>query len=286
MNQVIVIGCGPAGVSAALYTKRAGLATTIIGSNKTALFKAEKIENYYGFKEPVNGVQLFKEGIDQAKRLGCNVIEDEVISIANESNFKVKTATNGEFIGAAVILATGKQRFTPNIAGLREFEGRGVSYCAICDAFFYRNKKVAVIGNGAYAVSEAEELKAVADVTILTNGTASEEVKLSGIPYLDLEIENIYGEAKVNGIGFKDGQTLTVSGVFVAIGSASSIDFAKKLGLFVENNRIIVDAKQQTNYPGIFAAGDCCAALSQVCVAVAQGAVAGLSAVEFIRSKP
>ena len=142
MNQVIVIGCGPAGVSAALYTKRAGLATKIIGPNKTALFKAEKIENYYGFKEPVNGVQLFKEGIEQAKRLGCNVIEDEVISIANESNFKIKTATNGEFIGAAVILATGKQRFAPNIAGLKEFEGRGVSYCAICDAFFYRNKNI------------------------------------------------------------------------------------------------------------------------------------------------
>lgn len=285
MNQVIIIGCGPAGVSAALYTKRAGFATTIIGLSRTALFKAEKIENYYGFKEPVTGDQLFKNGIAQAKRLGCNVIKDEVISITNESNFKVKTATSGEFTGAAVILATGKQRFTPNIAGFKEFEGHGVSYCAICDAFFYRNKKVVVIGNGAYAVSEAEELKAVADVTILTNGTASEDVKLSGIPYLDLEIENIYGENKVNGIGFKKGQTLAADGVFVAIGSASSIDFAKKLGLFIENNCIVVDAKQQTNYPGIFAAGDCCATLSQVCVAVAQGAVAGLSAVEFIRNK-
>ncbi len=285
MNQVIIIGCGPAGVSAALYTKRAGFATTIIGLSRTALFKAEKIENYYGFKEPVTGNQLFKDGIAQAKRLGCNVIEDEVISIANESNFKVKTATSGEFTGAAVILATGKQRFTPNIAGLKEFEGHGVSYCAICDAFFYRNKKVVVIGNGAYAISEAKELKAVADVTILTNGTASEEVKLSGIPYLCLEIENIYGENKVNGIGFKKGQTLAVDGVFVAIGSASSIDFAKKLGLFIENNCIVVDTKQQTNYPGIFAAGDCCTTLSQVCVAVAQGAVAGLSAVEFIRNK-
>lgn len=283
MKKAVIIGCGPAGISASLYIKRAGIDVVVIGTEKTALMNAEFIENYYGFAKPISGIKLFKEGIAQAKRLGTHVINDEVTSIVGIDKFIVKTASNEEITANAIVLATGKTRLASKINGLAEFEGHGVSYCAICDAFFYKNKHVAVIGNGAYALSEARELLALANVTILTNGLASDIVKLSGINYSELEIEKVYGESKVKGILFKNKETLEVDGIFVAIGFASSLDFAKKLGIFTENNRIITNEKQETNLPGIYAAGDCATDINQIATAVSQGAIAGISVINFLR---
>ena len=170
MSKVIIVGSGPAGVSAALYTRRAGFETTVISNGGGALLKAEKVENYYGFADAVSGEKLYTDGINGAKRLGVNFIDDEVVSLAFNGSYVVKT-TKGEHSADAVLLATGVSRLAPNITGLKDFEGMGVSYCAVCDSFFFRGKNVGVIGNGEYALHETKELlNVVGSVTVYTNG--------------------------------------------------------------------------------------------------------------------
>ena len=136
------------------------------------LEKAHKIDNYYGFENGITGEQLYKNGIKQAEKLGIEVLEKEItdIEILEDYTFKVKSV-NGSFESKSVIIATGNKKLKPDIKGIEKFEGKGVSYCAICDGFFYRKKDVAVIGNGEFAISEANDLINVANsVKILTNG--------------------------------------------------------------------------------------------------------------------
>lgn len=143
-------------------------------NNGIVLEKAEKIENYYGMEHPVSGKELFETGLAQAKALGVRILEAQVLGIGGFDTFTVKT-TAGDFDTISVILATGSKRKAPAIPGIKELEGRGVSYCAVCDAFFYRGKDVAVLGNSDFALHEAEELAPMAgSVTIYTDGKEPE----------------------------------------------------------------------------------------------------------------
>lgn len=190
MYDVIIIGAGPAGISASLYTVRRNLKTLIIYKEKSALEKTNKIENYYGFENGINGKELYNIGIKQAQNIGANIIEDEVTNIQieylkkdgnREKIFKIKTL-NEQFESKSVILATGNKKSKPNIKNIEEYEGKGISYCAICDGFFYRNKDVAVLGDGDYAISEAMDLQNVAkSITILTNGSQAPEYRAENI---------------------------------------------------------------------------------------------------------
>lgn len=249
MFDVIIIGNGPAGLSAALYTKRAGLDTLIIGRDNGSLAKADKIENYFGFPEPVSGEELIRSGIASVKRLGVEMITDEVVNIQYTGNLLVKTKSR-VFEAMCVIVATGTSRSTPKIEGLAEFEGRGVSYCAVCDGFFYRGKDVCVLGEGVYALHEAEELLPVTgSVTILTNGL---KPSFNVPPYLKLrteKVKKISGSKSVEQVEFEKGEPLKVSGVFVAVGVAGSTDLAKKVGAQIEGNKIVVDENMSTNVP-------------------------------------
>ncbi len=144
--DVIIIGKGPAGITASIYLKRANHKVLIIGKDGGALEKTKAIDNYYGFANTISGKELLQQGLEQAKRLEIPVETDEVLSIGKEENFVVETRNN-TYQARTVILATGTSRNTPKIKGIKELEGKGVSYCAICDAFFYRNKPVAVLGS-------------------------------------------------------------------------------------------------------------------------------------------
>ena len=286
MHDVIIIGAGPAGISASLYTVRRNLKTLIIYKEKSALEKTNKIENYYGFENGINGKELYKIGIKQAQNIGANVIEDEVTNIQieylkkdgnREQIFKIKTL-NEQFESKSVILATGNKKSKPNIKNIEEYEGKGISYCAICDGFFYRNKDVAVIGNGDYAISEAMDLQNVAkSITILTNGSQAPEYRAENININTKEIEEINGENKVEGIYFKDNTKMKIDGIFIAQGVAGSTDFAKKLGAKIDNDKIIVDENMETSIKGLFACGDCTGGLYQVSKAVYEGTKAGLA---------
>lgn len=232
MYDVIIIGSGPAGVSASLYTSRANLKTLILYQAESALEKTNQIENYYGFENGIDGKQLYEIGINQAKNIGVKVKKEEVISIAiMEKSFKVATENN-QYEAKTIILATGNKKSKPPIKGIEEFEGKGVSYCAVCDGFFYRNRDISVIGNGNYAIAEANELINIANnITILTNGKKAPEFRADNVKIETKEIEEIHGEQKVEEIEFKDGTTLKTDGVFIAHGMAGSVDFAKKLGI-------------------------------------------------------
>ncbi len=283
MADVIILGNGPAGISAAAYTTRAGLKTTVIGKDGGALLKAHKIENYYGFAEPVSGEQLIHDGLEQAKRLGAELVSDEVVGITYDGDYVVE-AKNGVYRSAAVILATGSSRSAPKMEGLRRLEGHGVSYCAVCDAFFYRGKSVAVLGNGEYALHEAMELlPVVGSVTLLTNGKEPDVDIPREIPVDKREITSLEGDPVLSSVVFKDGEPLAVSGVFVAVGVAGSTDLARKLGAEIKGSSIVVDETMQSNIPGLYAAGDCTGGLLQVAKAVYEGAQAASSVIKQVR---
>ncbi|HIW21766.1 MAG TPA: NAD(P)/FAD-dependent oxidoreductase [Candidatus Dorea intestinavium] len=285
MSKVVIVGNGPAGISAALYTKRSGLDTVIIGKDNGALHKAHKIENYYGFEEPVSGDQLIHNGIEQAKRLGVSFEQDEVVGIEYGKGLLVKTTT-GEEEADAVILATGTGRTTPKIAGLKEFEGKGISYCATCDGFFHRGKDVAVLGHSEYALAEAKALlPIVGSVTIVTNGATPIEKIPAEIKVITTKIEKIQGDDFVESIEFVDGSTLAISGLFVAVGVAGSSDLAKKLGASVDGKKIVVNENMQTNIPGLYAAGDCTGGMLQISKSVYEGAKAGSQVSKYLRKQ-
>lgn len=268
-KNVIIIGGGPAGISAALYTVRAGIDTAIILHGESALDNAESIENFYGFPGGISGPELRDRGIEQAKKLGVKILEEEVLGLDFGSKPVVKTQA-GRHEADAVIIAMGSQRKAPAIEGIKEFEGRGVSYCAICDGFFYKGKTVAVLGGGDYADSEASELEPLAERVIrLTDAEA---------------IEKFAGDDKIRSVEYKDGSSDEIDGLFIAYGTAGPGDLAKKMGIMLNGNSIIVNENMETNVPGFYAAGDCTGGLMQVSKAVADGAIAGTSVVKYLRS--
>jgi len=288
LYDAIIIGRGPAGISASLYTARANLKTLVIGKNESALRKAGKIENYYGFSEIISGEHLLQEGEKQALRFDVQIRDDEVISIGQNDFFEVITTTE-KFTAKAVLIATGQQKKKLKIGRLEEFEGKGVSYCTTCDGFFYKNLKVGVLGYKDYAVHEATELEVFTkDITIYTNGMKPEfsgsDSDISKHFKLNVkEIKSLEGGEFLEKICFEDGTCEKIDGVFVAYESASSTDFARKLGVMTEGADIIVDKNQQTNIEGLFAAGDCTGIFKQISAAVGQGAVAGRQMIEYVR---
>ena len=283
MYDVIIVGAGPAGISASLYTVRRNLRTLIIYKEKSALEKSNKIENYYGFENGINGEELYKIGIRQAQNIGAEVIKDEVTNIQvdylNEKGhiFKVETLNN-KFEAKSVILATGNKKNKPNIKNMDKYEGKGISYCAICDGFFYRNKNVAVIGNGDYAIAEAKDLQNIAkSITILTNGRQAPEYRAENININTKKIDQIEGENKDEEINFTDNTKMKIDGIFIAQGVAGSTEFAKKIGAKINNDKIVVDENMETSIKGLFACGDCTGGLYQVSKAVYDGTKAGLA---------
>lgn len=285
-QSAVIIGAGPAGISAAIYLIRAGIDTTIIYKDQGALGKTDMIENYYGFENPITGPALFETGLAQARRLGAKIYQDEVVGLAWEEKMTALTKTQ-KFPGDIIVLATGAARLAPKIDGLKRLEGHGVSYCAVCDAFFYRNKDVAVIGNGDYALHEASELLPTSNsVTIFTLGKAPEFTAPDN-PKLRIDTRKIIrleGEESLNAIVLEDDTIIPMDGVFVAVGVAGSADFAKKVGAETEGARISVDENCATTLPGLYACGDCTGGMLQVAKAVYEGALVAKHAIKYLRT--
>ncbi len=284
MADVMIVGSGPAGISAALYTARGGLVTTVVSKGSGALAKTDKIQNYYGFPGVVSGKELEQNGIEGAKKVGVRFLEAEAVGIGFEGKLTVET-TEGKYPADFVVLATGTQRKAPKIPGLKELEGKGVSYCAVCDAFFYQKRPVGVFGSGEYALHEAEVLKRVTpSVTVFTDGTPCTAVFPEGIQVESRRVKELLGSTHVEAVLLEDGAQVPVDGIFLAYGIAGGSDLAKKIGAQTEKGHIVVDERMRTNIPGLYAAGDCNGGMLQIAKAVYEGAVAGTDIVRASRT--
>ena len=266
MNPIIIIGNGPAGVSAAIHLKRLNHEVIVISKPHTTLGAHDYIENYYGFSNPISGPDLIESGIKQAQNIGVSFIDDTIINITSSNgDFKLE-GLSATYHTTLVILATGKKRNELKIPGYQEFRGRGVHLCAACDGFFYRNKKIALIGYGPYFQSELNILKtATKDILLFTK----DKLDTSFTTIAD-DVVRIDGDTRVRSISTHQG-SYEVAGVFLALGVPSSLELATKLGIVTEKNNIIVDENFETNISHIFAVGDAIGGKLQIPKAVYDG---------------
>ena len=284
MSDILILGYGPAGISAALYGLRAGLDVQIVGKDGGSLAKAHLIQNYYGLETPLSGEKLLEVGKSQALALGAKIAEDEVTDLMFDGTGFSAKGLSGDYHGKVCIMATGSARNKHPLAGMAELEGHGVSYCAVCDAFFYRQKNVAVLGSGEYALHEAQELlQVVKSVTLLTNGAEPTAAFPENIRIEKRHLQSLVGEGQFKGVHYEDGTEEDFDGLFVALGSASATDLAKKAGAGFDGGTLVLDNDFQTTLPGLFAAGDCTGGTLQIAVAVGEGAKAGLAAIKYLR---
>lgn len=278
--DAIVIGYGPAGISCAIYLKRFNWNVLVVGKDNGALDKTSYIDNYYGLSH-ISGKQLIASGIKQAQDLGIEVVTDEVLQINNLDKFKVECKQH-IYVGKAIFLATGKSRTNINIKNIKEFEGKGISYCAICDGFLYRGKKIGIIGSGEYMKKELETLtRFTKDITVFSNG---DDIQLDDYNVVTEQILTFYGDKKLKGLTttIKDYE---LDGVFIAIGSANTLSFAKHIGLIIDEKDNLVVDKYQTNIEGIFSGGDAIGGLLQVVKAANDGAFASMEINKYLKNK-
>jgi thioredoxin reductase (NADPH) len=277
----VIIGRGPAGLSAAIYLSRANKKVLVIGEKNKIWSKDVIINNYFGTGE-LTGKDLMEKGKAQAKSFGTKIIKGLVTKVTINDEGLFTSLVNGkEYDSKKLLISTGSAVFKKEISNQENFIGKGVSFCVPCDGFFFKDKKVIVVGNSDYALEEAIELlNYTKDITLFSNGKKLDfDKKLltsKGIKFEDSVIEKIIGSKKVEGIKTNN-KKLNVDGIFIASGDADSNDLARMLGLLVKNNKIVVDANMKTNLPGIFAAGDCTSGFGQVATAVSKGAIAGLT---------
>ncbi len=291
--DILIIGQGPAGLSAAIYTARAGMSTLILGCAPKVAGDYD-IDNYFGFMESISGKDLIERGRQQAAKFGAAIRCDRVLGVHQaESGAFVGKTENQDIEAQALILATGVSRIRPGIANLADYEGKGVSYCVSCDGFFMRGKPVVVVGEGNFAANQALELTQYTPrVTICTQGkdvSMSEEflyrLRESGVPVLEGKVSTLAGANGLDRVLLESGEELDAQGLFVAMGQASSSDFAHTLGLARNGQFIETDREQRTNVPGVFAAGDCVGRFLQISVAVGEGALAGRAAIGHVKER-
>ena len=286
--DVIIIGAGPAGLSAGIYAIRSGLETLILDKASwggQTILSAE-IENYPAVPS-VTGPDFAEKMYQQLTSLG-GIIKLEEVKKLDAERKTIETGA-GLYQAKKLIIAAGLKRRKLGCPGEEELAGKGVSYCAICDGFFYRQKDVAVIGNGEYALHEAKVLEPMAaKVTILTNGMEPtfEKEALGTIQVETRKIISAGGEPTLKWLELEDYEKFPLDGLFVALGTAGSTDIARKLGLMIENNHIMIETDTSTALPGLFAAGDCTGGLLQVSKAVYEGALAGTKAVKYLKKLP
>ncbi len=285
MIDVLIVGGGPAGISAAIYLQRFKWNVVVISKDYGALAQSTHIENYYGFENPITGKELIEAGLAQAKRIGVTVNEnEEVLTINGTGPFQIKT-NRSDYQAKTILLATGMSRPNLRVKGFATLSGKGVSFCGICDGFLYRNKKIGIVGSGEFMLEELEVLKAFSsDITIFTNGEPL-KVDVDSTQVITEPITELLGVDHLTGIQTKT-NTFELDALFLAAGTPSASDFAVRMGAFVNpKNEIEVDPLFSTNIPGLYAAGDCVGGLLQISKAVSDGANAAIAINKYLKSK-
>jgi thioredoxin reductase (NADPH) len=307
MRQVVIIGSGPAGYTAAIYAARANLKPLVVASSVEFggdLMNTTDVDNFPGFPEGIMGPDLMMKMQAQAERFGAEIVYDDVVSLDLTQPVKTLTLGNGDVVEAlSVIVATGSAYRKLGIANEDRLSGYGVSWCATCDGAFYREKTVAVVGGGDSAMEEATFLTRFADKVYIIHRSdtlrasavmqdrAKNDPKIEFI--LNATVAHIYGEETVAGVGLLDTatgeeKTLDVSGLFIAIGSDPRTHVVHGQLELTENGTIMVEGRtSHTNLAGVFAAGDVIdPSYRQAITAAGSGCVAALDAQHYLESLP
>jgi thioredoxin reductase (NADPH) len=300
--DVIIVGGGPAGLSAAQYAARSNLKTVVVDKSPTAgaLAFTSRIENYPGLPEPLTGKQLLDIFRKQAVAFGAEYVETQVVGAKLDGDVK-EVFTMGEvYRGKTLIIATGAMGRKPTITGEAEFLGRGVSYCAICDAAFYRGKTVCVIGDSEEALKEAGLLTRFADTVYLISPSKKLKVDddhpilkirnlkvLPGHSVTSIEGNEVVERIKMVESELKQESELALSGVFIYLhGSKAVVDFLGGTVELSEEECLVTNKMMETSIPGVFGAGDVtCAEVRQVVIAASNGCIAALSAEKYIHHR-
>ncbi len=303
-EKVVVVGSGPAGLTAALYTARANLDPVVISGNQLGgqISITWEVENYPGFPEGTTGPELVELMQNHAERFGARIVVDEVTEVAltKGSPFRLKTHTE-EYESQAVILCTGASPKRLGVPGEEEFIGKGVSFCATCDGFFFRDKEVVVVGGGDSAIEEGLFLTKFAQgVQIIHRRDelrANERLKDRAfsnkkISFIwDTVVEEIVGNGKVEALQVRNVKTndlrqMDIDGVFIFIGHYPNSDLYKGQLEMDEVGYLIVDEKQMTSVPGVFAAGEIHdPRYRQIATSVGQGCAAGMMAERWVEEQ-
>jgi len=300
--DIIIVGAGIAGLTAALYAARQKLSTLVISADLGGqLLLTNEIQNFPGFMS-ISGLELIRKVEEQAKTYGAEILFDEVTSIAEQENlFTVKTASGNEFQAEAVVLAFGKSPKEMGVPGEKELKGKGVSYCVICDAPLYRGKKVVLVGWGLHNYENIVRLrdyaskvywvfpgeKPLEEEELLNEAMSKGNVEL--VPFS--EPVEVKGDKRVQALVVRNKKTgelktLEVDGVFVEMGYVTKTDFLKGLVQLNEKGEVVVDKMCRTSKPGIFAAGDVSEMPhKQAVIAAGMGACAALSAYAYVMEK-
>jgi len=298
--DIVIIGGGPAGLSAGIYTSRARLGSLLIESGVVGgrILNAEQVENYPGFPEGISGFDLTQFMHQQATGFGLETVMAEVTGVEVAGERKVVKTSRGDFVARAVIIASGSERQKLDVPGEAEYTSKGVSYCATCDAAFFKDKPVAVVGGGNAAVTEALELtKFASKITVIHRRHELRAAKIlqekafaePRIEFLwDTAVEEVAGEdfvgqLKVRNIKTDEESVLDVSGVFVSIGFKPNTDYLKGILTLDAIGAIVTNDRMETSVPGVLAAGDIRSnSIRQVISAAGDGATAAIYAEKSI----
>ncbi|MEJ2166317.1 MAG: FAD-dependent oxidoreductase [Desulfobacterales bacterium] len=290
--DVVILGSGPAGLQAAVHAARKKVDVLLLGKEtKSSLFHAH-IENFCCLFN-VKGEDLLNVGRQQAINFGAVMLEEDVLqAVPAETGFKVVAESGQALQTKSLIIATGTTRNKLGVAGEKELLGRGVSYCVECDANFYKDEDVAVVGGASAAVSGALTLlnyaasvHLVCDKLEVTDALKRLLQDSAVVIHEGRQVQQIAGESKVEGLIFKDGGSLPVSGVFIELGAKGLMELATHLGVQLDDEMkyIQTNKKMETNVPGVFAAGDICGPPWQMAKAVGEGCVAGIGAANYAK---
>jgi thioredoxin reductase (NADPH) len=298
--DVVIIGGGPAGLTAGLYTARAKQRSLLINKGVVGgiITEAAQVDNYPGFPEGISGLELGELMHKQATKYGLKTITAEVTAIELQEGQKVVKTTEGNFVARAVIIASGSDRQKLGIPGEKEFTGKGVSYCATCDASFFKEQPVAVVGGGDAAIDEALHLAKFASKVIVIHrrdrlrATAILRERTSAEPKIEFRwnsvVEAVEGKDFVERLRLRqvisnEKSVLRVAGIFVSIGLKPDTDYLKDVLPLDATAHIITNEKMETEIAGIFAAGDIRAgSIRQAIAAAGDGATAAFYAKKFI----
>lgn len=294
MHDVLIIGSGPAGLQAALFTARAGLKTLIVGDpEKSALAEGQKVGNVFGILGEPPGQTLLANSVANVKKFGGELANDEIVDIRRRDDgvFAAKTAAGTSLESKTVVVATGAGYASAGIEGEQSFMGKGVHTCVACDGYYYKGKIVMVVGEGNFAAEEALELTAYTDkITIFSQGkewtmtpAVSKALADKGVSLRKDRIVKLVADKTVTGVGLEDGTMIPADGIFIALGTTSSVAFAQKLAVELKDGYVVTDRDGKTNIEGAYAAGGCTGGNQQIAKSCGDGCNAAISIIKKLR---